>query len=207
MRQFRRLTLAMVAALALTCGFVTGAVAQQKQARFAFIIGNDDYEGAALPTAANDAGLIAQTLTAAGFDVAGARNLDANTMRTAFQEFLQKVQAAGPGTVATVYLSGYGVQVEGENYLIPPGVAVPRDADVAQNGIRLFDLTKALASIPGNVNILTFDLAYPSSFGSEGQPLAPGLAMMLPGPCMLVAINTQPGAVAGVPPAPYGPYA
>ena len=44
--------------------------------RIALVIGNAGYQAGALKTAANDAGLIAQTLQAAGFDVAGARDLD-----------------------------------------------------------------------------------------------------------------------------------
>jgi len=54
------------------------------------MIGNSGYAGAALPTAANDAGLIAQTLQAAGFDVTGARDLDATTLRSSFREFVDK---------------------------------------------------------------------------------------------------------------------
>ena len=44
--------------------------------RFGLVIGNAEYASGTLPTAANDAGLIAQTLQAAGFDVIGARDLD-----------------------------------------------------------------------------------------------------------------------------------
>ena len=82
------------------------ARAQVTEARFGFVIGNDGYEGADLKTAANDAGLVAETLRSAGFDVTGARNLDQETLRASYREFLEKVQAAGPGAVAFVYLSG-----------------------------------------------------------------------------------------------------
>ncbi len=87
----------------------------------------------------------------------------------------RKVQAAGQGTVATIYISGYGMQMEGENYLIPPGAEVRRDTDLPLNGIRLADITQALASMPDNINIVMFDLAYQGPFAREGQPLAPGL--------------------------------
>ena len=78
------------------------------------MIGNAAYQGEALPTAANDAGLIAQTLQAAGFDVLGARDLYQDTLRRTFRDFLEKATASGPDTVAFVYLNGYGVQLEGE---------------------------------------------------------------------------------------------
>jgi uncharacterized caspase-like protein len=35
------------------------------------------------------------------------------------QDFTAKVAERGPGTVAMVYYAGHGVQVEGENYLLP----------------------------------------------------------------------------------------
>src|SRR6478736_6753337 len=52
------------------------ALAQQQEKRIALVIGNGAYAKSPLATAANDAGLIAQTLQAAGFDVIGARDLD-----------------------------------------------------------------------------------------------------------------------------------
>ena len=83
------------------------------------------YAKVPLATAANDAGLIAQTLQAAGFDVIGARDLDADTLRKSFRDFIQKAEASGPGTVAMVYLAGYGVQLAGENYSFR---SIPRSA-------------------------------------------------------------------------------
>lgn len=44
--------------------------------RIALVVGNSGYQAGELKTAANDAGLIAQTLQAAGFNVVGARDLD-----------------------------------------------------------------------------------------------------------------------------------
>ena len=89
--------------------------AQQQEKRIALVVGNGAYSKSPLATTANDAGLIAQTLQAAGFDVVGARDLDADTLRKSLRDFIQKAQASGPGTVAMIYLSGYGVQLEGES--------------------------------------------------------------------------------------------
>ena len=36
------------------------------------------------------------------------------SLRRTFRDFLDKAQASGPNTVAFVYLSGYGLQLEGE---------------------------------------------------------------------------------------------
>jgi len=76
--------------------------------RSALVIGNDQYRAAPLATPANDAGLVADALQAAGFTVTGARDLDQATLRETFREFLDQVSAAGPDAVAVVYLAGYG---------------------------------------------------------------------------------------------------
>src|ERR1700757_1716759 len=75
------------------------------ETRVALVIGNGAYPSGALATAANDAGLIAQTLQAAGFDVVGARDLDEDSLRHAFRDFLEKASASGPDTVAFVYFA------------------------------------------------------------------------------------------------------
>src|SRR4051794_8659805 len=86
--------------------------AQTAEKRVALVVGNANYSAGALATPANDAGLIAQTLQAAGFDVVGVRDLDQDSLRRTFRDFIAKVSAAGPETVAFVYLSGYGLQLE-----------------------------------------------------------------------------------------------
>src|SRR5438105_7923676 len=124
------------------------AFAQQQEKRIALVIGNGAYAKSPLATAANDAGLIAQTLQAAGFDVVGARDLDGDTLRRSFRDFTQKAEISGPGTVAMVYLAGYGMQLSGENYFIPVDSSISRDTDIPTEGLRLSDYVRRLASLP-----------------------------------------------------------
>jgi Caspase domain len=63
-----------LAALFLLIPLAAGAAHAEQ--RIALVIGNAEYQAGALNTPANDAGLIAQTLQASGFDVVGARDLD-----------------------------------------------------------------------------------------------------------------------------------
>jgi uncharacterized caspase-like protein len=212
MKRLARFPTAFLAIFALLAETMVPASAQltppsQAEARFGFVIGNDGYEGAPLPTAANDAGLVAEALRSAGFDITGARNLDQDTLRASYREFVDKVAAAGPNAVAAVYLSGYGLQVEGENYLVPVGARVQRDTDVSLNAIRISDMTRALGGLPGHAHMVMLDLAYDGPFGKQGQPLAPGLAIVEPDPGMLIGFNTAPGAYAPIPKGDYGPYA
>ncbi len=183
------------------------AAQQQQEKRIALVVGNGAYAKSPLATAANDAGLIAQTLQAAGFDVVGARDLDGDTLRRSFRDFIQKAEASGPGTVAMVYLAGYGMQLAGENYFIPVDSALSRDVDIPIEGLRISDYLRQLASLPLKANVVVLDAARQQPFIEGGQPIASGLALVEPDPHMLVAFNAAPGTVAPSEQGPYGVYA
>ena len=192
--------------------FVAGALgpvrAQQQEKRIALVVGNGAYSKSPLATTANDAGLIAQTLQAAGFDVVGARDLDGDTLRKSLRDFIQKAQASGPGTVAMIYLAGYGVQLAGENYFIPVDSNISRDTDIPTEALRISDYARQLAAIPLKANIVVLDAARAQPFIEGGQqPIASGLALVEPDPNMLIAFNAAPGTVAPEEPGPYGIYA
>lgn len=104
--------------------------------RIALVLGNAAYQGGTLKTPANDAGLVAQTLEAAGFDVIGARDLDLEALRRAFRDFIDKATALGPDDVAFLYLGGYGLQLEGENYFVPVDARIERATDIPVQAVR-----------------------------------------------------------------------
>ncbi len=174
--------------------------------RIALVIGNATYADQALATTSNDAGLIAQTLQAAGFDVVGARDLDEKSLRTAFRDFLDKAAAAGPDMQAFVYLSGRALQYDGDNYFVPIDARINRDADAPIDAVRLSDFTHALAQTPGRARIVVVDGARANPYPAQGAPLAPGLALVDPEPGELIAFNAAPGTLAGDEQGPYGVY-
>ena len=186
---------------------ISPLAAQTTEKRIALVIGNADYQAGPLQTAANDAGLIAQTLQAAGFDVVGARDLDQESLRRSFRDFLDKASASGPDTVAYIYLAGYGLQLEGENYFVPVDARIARDTDVPLEALRISDYIRPLAALGLRAGIVVLDLARPSPFVRSGQPLAGGLALFEPEPGMLIAFNAMPGSAAPDTPGPYGAYA
>ncbi|SFN03587.1 Uncharacterized protein, contains caspase domain [Bradyrhizobium sp. Rc3b] len=204
---FRVFICLLLPIVALAAGTPGAANAQQQEKRIALVVGNGAYAKSPLATTANDAGLIAQTLQAAGFDVVGARDLDGDTLRKSFRDFIQKAQASGPGTVAMIYLGGYGVQLAGENYFIPVDSNITRDTDVPTEALRISDYVRQLASIPLKANIVVLDAARAQPFIEGGQPIASGLALVEPEPNMLIAFNAAPGTVAPEEPGPYGIYA
>src|SRR6202048_1400607 len=193
-------------AFALT-PLLMAANAAQAEKRIALVIGNAGYQAGALNTPANDAGLIAQTLQAAGFDVAGARDLDQDSLRHAFRDFVEKAMASGPDTVAFIYVSGYGLQLEGENYFVPIDARIARDSEVAFETLRISDYTRPLAALKLQANIVVLDAARANPFAHSGPLLAGGLSLVEPEPGVLIAFNSAPGTVAPEGQGPYGPYA
>jgi len=204
-----RLNAVFAAIVVLASGLLALAAEAQQAApnpRIALVIGNATYRDAALATTANDAGLVAQTLQAAGFDVVGARDLDGQSLRTALRDFLEKASAAGPDMQAFVYLSGRAVQYNGDNYFVPVDAQINRDADVPIDAIRIADFTHALAATPGRARIIVLDAARANPYATQGSPLAPGLALVDPEPGELIAFNAAPGTLAGDEQGPYGVY-
>ena len=176
-------------ALLVLAGATTLSGAQTAQnPRIALVIGESAYPDSALATPANDAALVAQTLQAAGFDVVGARDLDEKSVRGAMRDFLAKAAAIGPSMQAFVYLSGRGVQYEGDNFLVPVDAQIARDSDVPIEAVRIADFVHALAAEPGQARILVIDAARANPYAAPrlaaggragarraGRRLAPGV--------------------------------
>lgn len=207
MRLVKSLSILSICLVAVSglAGQLSTAAAQQPEKRIALVVGNGAYAKSPLATAANDAGLIAQTLQAAGFDVIGARDLDGDTLRKSFRDFIQKAESSGPDTVAVVYLAGYGLQLAGDNYFVPVDSAINRDTDVPIEALRTGDYIRQLASLPLKAGVVVLDAARQQPFVS-GQ-IASGLALVEADPHMLIAFNAAPGTVAPAEQGPYGIYA
>lgn len=115
-------------------GFGAGDASAEK--RVALIIGNSNYENVArLANPANDAALMAETFKSAGFDkIELRRDLKIAEMRRALREF---VDSAREVDAAVVYFAGHGIEVDGNNYLVPVDAALERDVDIYDEALSL----------------------------------------------------------------------
>ena len=204
MHHLKRAIVFAVFVLTVATGAASSASAQQ---RLALVIGQSAYDGRQLATAANDAGLVAQTLTSAGFEVIQGRDLNANDLRGVVRDFLDKAQELGDDGAAMVYLSGYGLQLEGENYLLPVDARIQRDADIPIEGFRLSDLVRSMERIPARTRIVVADMARDFPLPAGSDPIARGLALMEPPAGFLIAFSSAPNITTGDAPGPYGHYA
>ncbi|AWN46203.1 peptidase C14 [Methylobacterium terrae] len=200
----------VILALAALAGLVATALpaaAAPAERRIALVVGNGAYAAGPIPTAANDAGLVAQTLQAAGFDVVGARDLDEDALRRSLRDFTDKAAAAGPDAVAFVYLAGYGLQLENEAYFAPVDARIETASDVPLRALRVSDYVKRLAALPLKARFVVLDAARAAPFRLAGDPLAGGLPLVEADPGSLIAYNAAPGTVGPAETGPYGAYA
>jgi hypothetical protein len=111
----------------------TGAAAEGK--RVALVIGNGAYRNVpSLLNPPNDASDIAAALKRIGFTVSLITNAGFDDMRRALLAFGR--EAAGADMAAT-YFAGHGMEINGENWLIPIDAELKRDTDVANEAISL----------------------------------------------------------------------
>ena len=130
------------------------AGAARAEPRLALVIGQGAYAAGELPTAVNDAALVGQTLTSAGFEVVQGRDLNQGDLRRIIRDFLDGVQTATPDTTVVIYVAGHALQVEGEDYLVPTDARIARESDVPIEGYRVSDIIRSLSATPGATRLV-----------------------------------------------------
>jgi uncharacterized caspase-like protein len=124
------------------CTILTGPQQAEADRRVALVIGNSAYRHTgALPNPRNDAEAIAKLLGASNFDdVLLKIDLDRRGMHDAIRQFEPSARAAD---VALVYYAGHGLEVGGQNYLMPVDAKLSRDSDLDEEAITLASLLSA----------------------------------------------------------------
>jgi uncharacterized caspase-like protein len=170
------------------------------ESRMALVIGQSAYKSVpALPNPGNDAKAVSQLLTDSGFEVSQAADLSQNEMRRTISDFAGKVAAKGADTVALVFYAGHGIQVDGENFLIPIDIDPKREADIPMQAVRLNDVLNTLASVPSKMRFLLLDSCRNNPFPELSKSGGSGLAIVdakVGAPGTFVSFSTSPGAVA-----------
>jgi Caspase domain len=167
------------------------AVSSEK--RIALVIGNADYtEGSRLKNPVNDANLMTQTLKNLGFKVMQFNNLNKAQFEKAIREFSGVLSDYN---VALFYYAGHGVQVEGDNYLLPIDAKLQDKKDVRFEAVKVSFAVHEFENHPDNVNIVILDACRNNPFRSWARGSAEGFKPMNIGGT-LVAFATAADATA-----------
>jgi hypothetical protein len=185
--------------LMIPAALLLGAQPAFAENRLALVIGQSAYRSVpALPNPANDARAVTQLLTDSGFEVSTASDLSQSQMREQVSEFAGKVAAKGADTVALVFYAGHGLQIDGENFLVPVDIDPKREADIPIQAVRLNDILNTLTSVPSRMRILMLDACRNNPF-PDLKTAGSGLALVdakVGSPGTFLSFSTSPGAVA-----------
>ena len=157
--------------LALLCwlGWVSDAAAK----RIALVVGNAAYQNLSpLRNTSNDAAAMAASLRQVGFEVTTLVDADLRSMKRAFLEFGRAMRGEVEATF--IFYAGHGVQVGGENFLMPVDANVRSEDEVALEGINANDFLQVLNGSRGSVNIVVLDACRNNPFQPVSARRRPG---------------------------------
>jgi uncharacterized caspase-like protein len=131
--------------------------------RVALVVGNGRYQGVPpLANAVNDADDVCKALRDLKFDVQCLRDVKTRKeFRRSIQEFRSKLL---PGTAGLFYYAGHGMQIDGENYLLPTEANIERREDVEDESLSLRYLMATLDEAANGFNLIILDACRNSPF-------------------------------------------
>jgi hypothetical protein len=152
-----------------------GSVPAPAGAKIALVIGNGAYQAAPLRNPPNDAKDMAAALGRLGFSVTSVVDGDQKQMKRAIDDFGDRCRGA---SIALFYYSGHGVQVNGENWLIPVRSEIGEARDVEYEGVQLGRVLAAMESSGATTSVLILDACRNNPFPGSERAATRGLAVV-----------------------------
>jgi hypothetical protein len=178
---------------ALACAVAFGAAAQPAEQRVALVIGNGAYPSAPLANPVNDAKAIAGALRQVGFEVIEAENVPLKQMMRDIVTFGGKLKQGGVGLF---YYAGHGLQVKGQNYLVPVDAQIEDEGSVRIETVPVDLVAEQMGDAANRLNVVVLDACRNNPFERRMRGGGRGLAAMDAATGTLIAYATAPGSVA-----------
>jgi Caspase domain len=159
--------------------------------RTALVIGNSAYPFALLGNPANDATDLAQVLRGAGFDVTLQTDTDQQDMQEAVHTFGAKLKQKGG--VGLFYFAGHGMQMNGENYVLPIMQGEATKEAIRTHAVSAGDVVDTMATAGTALNIVILDACRDNPL-SRGETR--GLSRIDSNASLFVSYSTSPGMLA-----------
>lgn len=145
--------------------------------REALVIGNSGYAGdAVLENPGNDADAMEAALKELGFSVIKRKDLSLTEMEDALAGFRRALSKGGLGLF---FYAGHGVQVRGDNYLVPIGARMREEYEVRHQCLSMGLVLDAMEESQSNLKVLILDCCRDNPYrrawkrGTTAKGLAP----------------------------------
>jgi len=165
----------------------------QNERKVALVIGNGAYAESPLKNPVSDANAFAGILKTLGFEVALHTNQSQVEMKKAIQAFGSSIASGGVGLF---YYAGHGMQVKGNNYLIPVSANIQKEQDVEYEGVDVGRVLAEMESAHNRMNIVILDACRNNPYARSFRSAANGLAQTQAPTGTFIAYATAPGSVA-----------
>jgi hypothetical protein len=169
------------------------------QTKVALVIGNSAYHSVpALPNPAHDAADVTASFERLGFSVREVTDATYDDMRRALLEFGRKANNA---EMAVVFFAGHGMEIGGENWLVPIDAELKIDVNAEQEAIALRSVVLAVSSA-SKLGMVMLDACRNNPFLARmnrtvvTRSVDRGLARIEPVSNVLVAYASKEGTVA-----------
>jgi len=171
--------------------------------RHALVIGNSAYQYGHLKNPASDARGMARSLLNLGFKTELLVDAGQRDMEQAIHRLGQHIRQGGTGLF---YFAGHGVEVGGENYLIPLGVDILSEQDVRYKAVALGQVMDRMQQAQNGLNIIILDACRNNPLPRRARSTSRGLANVDAPRGSIVAYATSPGSVADDGDGQHSPY-
>ena len=149
----------------VTLTFCLLAFPAAAQERLALVIGNNAYASVpVLAKAVADADAVSGALEAQGYRIFKATDVARREMNRTISDFTSALQ---PGDTAVVFYAGHGVEIAGENYLLPTDIVAPASGDsdfVRSESIALSSLLDRVRATGARMAIVIVDACRDNPF-------------------------------------------
>ncbi len=185
---------------------VVSASLAHAERRVALVFGADRYETIRpLNNAVNDARAIEGALIALDFEVFSESNRSLKRMRRALRDFSEDAKGAD---VAFVFFAGHGIEIAGQNMLLPTDANAASLEALKNTGLPLNELRETVAKV-AKIGLIVLDACRNDPFGTLSDPkgrgasalrlpntVKPGLGRMGRAENTLFAFSAAPGETA-----------
>ena len=160
--------------------------------KLALVVGNGAYPKWPLRNPANDARAVAQALTSVGFSTTSAIDVTLQNLDRTVSAFVAKIKQ---GDTVAFYYAGHGIQLEGENYLVPVDFDAKDEADAKYAAYAASRVQERIEKAGARVTLVVLDACRNNPFAAT-RSTSGGLAAMGTGKGTLIAFATAPGKTA-----------